>query len=542
MFKNYFYLNRAVVELNKIIQQQNVVEVYSQEKDSLYLHIPSEELPFRHLIISTDSSQPFIRIKDDHRKAKKNLINFFNGHFPTLLACLKIAEGERIIKFEFSKSELYFMIRGGNSNVFFVDKYKNVSPFRKQKISDENLLDELENLNFTDKYYYPDLSLFSENNYDVQEIRKRFPFISKDYFKELDSMNLDNYSDRIKILTEIINKVRDDNIAIYYSEIENKLVFKPLSFYLLDDSVEKFVFDEYQLALSKYLSLSYQTGSINHIKKEISNYLEKEISQLSNKLNKLKPRIDEGSKELQYRNYGDLLASNRYKFVKGSSSIVLSDFDTGEEVKIKLDQKKDVQQNIDFYFDKARGEKINYEKSIQLFEETEKKYNSLLKLRESFESAQDIVELKTIKSKLNIKTKVIDKNKMELDIKLRHFVLDGQYHVFVGRDSRSNDLLSTKFAKQNDYWFHARGLPGSHTTLRVDNPKEGVPKNIIKNAASIAAYYSKAKTAKIAPVSYTLRKFVNKKKGMAPGKVSLTKENVILVKPEIPKNAEQIED
>ena len=110
----------------------------------------------------------------------------------------------------------------------------------------------------------------------------------------------------------------------------------------------------------------------------------------------------------------------------------------------------------------------------------------------------------------------------------------------MGRDSRENDYLSIKFAKQNDYWFHSRGLPGSHVLLRVENTKEIIPKNILKQVASIAAFYSKAKTAKVAPVSYTFAKFVHKKKGMEPGQVLLQRENVLLVKPEIPKNCEPI--
>jgi predicted ribosome quality control (RQC) complex YloA/Tae2 family protein len=128
-------------------------------------------------------------------------------------------------------------------------------------------------------------------------------------------------------------------------------------------------------------------------------------------------------------------------------------------------------------------------------------------------------------------------NKEEINIKYYHFILEDKYHVFVGKDSKSNDLLTLKFAKQNDLWFHARGLPGSHVVLRIENTKEAVPKNIIKSAASIAAFYSKAKTAGTVPVSYTFKKFVIKKKGMEPGKVLLLKESSILVKPEIPLNA-----
>ncbi|OGU43815.1 MAG: hypothetical protein A2000_05205, partial [Ignavibacteria bacterium GWB2_36_8] len=120
--------------------------------------------------------------------------------------------------------------------------------------------------------------------------------------------------------------------------------------------------------------------------------------------------------------------------------------------------------------------------------------------------------------------------------------VEKKYHVFVGKDSKTNDLLTLKFAKQNDYWFHARSVSGSHVILRNENPKEGVPKNILKLVASIAAYHSKAKTAGMVPVSYTQKKYVVKKKGMEPGKVALLKEEVLIVEPEINKKCEYITD
>jgi predicted ribosome quality control (RQC) complex YloA/Tae2 family protein len=63
----------------------------------------------------------------------------------------------------------------------------------------------------------------------------------------------------------------------------------------------------------------------------------------------------------------------------------------------------------------------------------------------------------------------------------------------------------------------------------------------LKAAASLAAYHSKAKTSGMAPVSYTQKKYVTKKKGMDPGKVALLKEAVLIVKPEIPEGCEYVE-
>ncbi|MFA6025941.1 MAG: NFACT RNA binding domain-containing protein, partial [Ignavibacteriaceae bacterium] len=94
--------------------------------------------------------------------------------------------------------------------------------------------------------------------------------------------------------------------------------------------------------------------------------------------------------------------------------------------------------------------------------------------------------------------------------------------------------------RQNDFWFHARSVSGSHVVLRVENTKEAVPKPVLKKVAQLAAFYSKAKTAGTAPVSYALKKFVVKRKGMEVGMVSMLREDTLLVKPEIPQGCEMI--
>ena len=141
---------------------------------------------------------------------------------------------------------------------------------------------------------------------------------------------------------------------------------------------------------------------------------------------------------------------------------------------------------------------------------------------------------------LKIKDQSNKPDKEDIKIKFKHYIIEEKYDVYVGKDSKNNDLLTTKFAKQNDYWFHARSVSGSHVVLRVENAKEVIPKSILKKTASLAAYHSKAKTSGLAPVSYTLKKYVVKKKGYPLGTVHLLKEETLLVKPEIPKNCEFI--
>jgi predicted ribosome quality control (RQC) complex YloA/Tae2 family protein len=103
--------------------------------------------------------------------------------------------------------------------------------------------------------------------------------------------------------------------------------------------------------------------------------------------------------------------------------------------------------------------------------------------------------------------------------------------------SVANDLLSFKYTKQNDLWFHVRGTSGSHTILKIPEEFDGtIPKEYIKTAAEIAAYYSKAKNAKNIPVAYTEGKNVQKYKGAksGSGSVVIKGEKVVKVNPKIP--------
>ena len=169
-------------------------------------------------------------------------------------------------------------------------------------------------------------------------------------------------------------------------------------------------------------------------------------------------------------------------------------------------------------------------------------FNKLKGINDRLDNIEEKEELRTIMKELNIKDEENNPVKDEMKNKFKRYVIDGKYLVFVGKDSQNNDLLTVKFAKQNDYWFHSRGVPGSHVVLRNENTNENMPKNILKKAAALAAYHSKAKTAGLTPVSYCQKKYVVKKKGMEAGKVALLKEEVLLVRPEIPQGCEYISD
>lgn len=118
-------------------------------------------------------------------------------------------------------------------------------------------------------------------------------------------------------------------------------------------------------------------------------------------------------------------------------------------------------------------------------------------------------------------------------VKVWEYELPGGYTVLAGRSDADNDRLSLKIARPNDWWFHVRGLPGSHVVLQVG--KGQVPdKSTLEQAAAIAAWHSKARQGGITAVSYTQAKNVRKPRGAKPGTVTIQKEALLRVRPALP--------
>jgi hypothetical protein len=117
--------------------------------------------------------------------------------------------------------------------------------------------------------------------------------------------------------------------------------------------------------------------------------------------------------------------------------------------------------------------------------------------------------------------------------RLLEYTLPGGWTVLAGRTDADNDRLSIKVAAANDYWFHVRGMPGSHVVLRCDREEEP-DRATLEAAAAIAAYHSKARNGGIVPVSCTLAKYVTKPRGAKPGTVEIRKETTLKVRPRLP--------
>ena len=96
-----------------------------------------------------------------------------------------------------------------------------------------------------------------------------------------------------------------------------------------------------------------------------------------------------------------------------------------------------------------------------------------------------------------------------------HYISSDGFSMYVGKNNLQNEELTFKFAVGNDWWFHAKGQPGSHVIVKT-NGKE-LPDSVYEEAAALAAYYSKGRQAPKVEIDYTLKKNLRKPNGSKPG-------------------------
>jgi len=115
----------------------------------------------------------------------------------------------------------------------------------------------------------------------------------------------------------------------------------------------------------------------------------------------------------------------------------------------------------------------------------------------------------------------------------RRYRTSSGWSVWAGRNNHENDTLTHRLAAQNDYWFHAHGYAGSHVLLRRDGRKQEPDGQTLEEAAAVAAYWSKGRTASKVPVVYTMAKYVSKPRGAPPGLAVMKREKTVMVRPEL---------
>jgi len=127
-----------------------------------------------------------------------------------------------------------------------------------------------------------------------------------------------------------------------------------------------------------------------------------------------------------------------------------------------------------------------------------------------------------------IKAKITKKKKAKpTKPKLEEYLSSDGSLILVGKNNKQNDFLTNRFAARDDLWFHTKDIPGSHVVIRDPEPTE----ETILEAATIAAYFSKARSSSSVPVDFTKVRHVKKPSGAKPGYVIYDNQETVFVTP-----------
>ncbi len=247
-------------------------------------------------------------------------------------------------------------------------------------------------------------------------------------------------------------------------------------------------------------------------------------------------QMKDTDKKDKYRIWGELINTYGYGLEPGAKELEALNYYTDEMVKIPLDPTISPQENAKKYFDKYSKLKRTAEALEELLEETDSEIQHLETIATALDIAVSEDDLAQIKEEMMeygfIKRKYAPNGKKtKINSKPFHYISSDGFHMYVGKNNLQNEELSFKIATGNDWWFHAKGQPGSHVIVKTNG--EELPDRTFEEAGKLAAYYSKGKKAPKVEVDYTLKKNLRKPAGAKPGFVVYYTNYSLMIEPDI---------
>lgn len=266
------------------------------------------------------------------------------------------------------------------------------------------------------------------------------------------------------------------------------------------------------------------------LRKIVSTILERDRK----KMDLLYSQLKDTEKREKYRIYGELINTYGYGIEEGAKSFTALNYYTNEEITVPLDETLTARENSVKYFERYNKLKRTFEATNKLLTEVWAEIAHLESVSNALDIAlyeEDLVQIKAELTEYGyIKRKGAAK-KERFTAKPFHYVSSDGFHIYVGKNNFQNDELSFQLATGNDWWFHAKELPGSHVIVRT-NGKE-LPDKTFEEAAALAAHYSKGKQQEKVEVDYTLRKNLKKPNAAKPGFVIYHTNYSMVISPDI---------
>lgn len=266
--------------------------------------------------------------------------------------------------------------------------------------------------------------------------------------------------------------------------------------------------------------------------------LRAELDRAEKKLGYQLDTIAKAQSHEKYRLYGELLTANLHALSQGPEAQVINFYDPNQAIMtIPMKMEQTPNENAQRYFKRYQKAQKGAEMAHKEAEKTQAEIAYLNSIVESLDLADSLDDYKDIRQELiqagyaKDQTPSRKKKKVKDSApKVLHIVYEG-YDLYIGKNNRQNDYVTFKIGRGKDLWLHTKDIHGAHVIVKAKGDAP-IPETVQTFAAQLAAYFSKGRHSGQVPVDATLRKFVKKPSGAAPGMVIYTDQRTLYATPD----------
>ena len=561
-----------VSELNHTIVGGKINKIAQPEADELMITVKNNRTQYR-LFLSASASLPLIYLTGENKQGPLTAPNFcmlLRKHIGSARILSVTQPGlERILIFELEhlnelgdicRKKLIVEIMGKHSNIIFcqeddtiIDSIKHISanmssvrevlpgrtwfiPHTQDKMDPLSMSREA----FTETVFGKNLPVFKAiytsltgfSPLIAEELCVRSGIDPKRQAQELEETEKETLWQTTDHLVDRIRRQDFSPVIVYQEEEPLEFAAFPLTKYQDQKSVS---YESISQVLESYYSMKNKITLIRQKSADLRRIVTTAIERTSKKYELQQKQQKDTEKKEKYRIYGELLNTYGYHLEEGARSLEALNYYTNEMITIPLDEHLSAAENAKKYFDRYTKLKRTEEALNELLEETRSDLEHLESIRTSLDIALDEDDLVEVREELMeygyLRRKGSSGKKKKIVSRPFHYRSSDGFDIYVGKNNFQNDELSFKFASGNDWWFHAKGQPGSHVIVKSNG--EELPDRTFEEAARLAAFYSKGRQAPKVEIDYTQKKNLKKPNGAKPGFVIYHTNYSMIAEPKI---------
>ncbi len=522
---SYYTLNYLMAELENYLNGAIIIKSLTPRRNVLEIYMENDNKRYR-IVTDTGNKSLSIFLDQDRPEKRSNVLHFFEHIEHSQIIKLELAKNDRLIKIVLNNSEyLIFKLYSSKANIFHVRDSEVIGAFKNESAEIGNKAPVASPAIL---WRVPDERMNTKKK--IQYIN---PLLPREWLNDI----IEIHELKNKSTLELLEFVK--RLTLDIQKNPSPRILEDGRFCLLPESVIPGAVKERFESVNEGLRAAYYRGistkRYRESKDDIVNKLEGNLNGLKKKLKELQDADKNLERADLYEKTGHLLMANLHRTIEPRSEEIQVEniYQNNEPVTVTLKPDLDLPGNAQYYYGKAKKARKSYEVAQSRVSDVEnqiKKFNQLLQelsqIRHNYELQKWVKQHQE-----EFENAGFSSGEGKLVHPFRKLKI-GKYDLWVGKNAKSNDIIMSS-AHKEDIWLHARGVSGSHVVIRMNNTKEYPSKEILTEAASVAAYYSKARGSAMAPVSYTKKKFVRKPKGTPPGLVYLDREEVVMVEPNV---------